>query len=276
MGAPPGRRRGRGPADHLRAHPRPLCHDLHRAGGRWGRGSPWPPRPTWSAGSGWGRSASPSTPACGPTSTCTRTRTRCCSPNRCPARTAEPAFALLHRPMWDLSWANPAEGELPPPGLPDPRPGIWVSFVPAKEVLADPVRADQRPRPPAGRPARAALGGGQGGRRHPAAAGRGRLAGAAPRGRRPAGAGAGRAPAGGPLHRRGDAARPRGRDPGPGPLDRAAAGAGAARRARGCRPQRGLPDRDRPPWRAGGRRLLRHGRRPHRRLPPHHGATPRR
>jgi predicted GH43/DUF377 family glycosyl hydrolase len=42
--------------------------------------------------------------------------------------------------MWDLSWANPAEGELPPPGLPDPRPGIWVSFVAAKEVLADPVR----------------------------------------------------------------------------------------------------------------------------------------
>ena len=32
VGAAPGRRRGRGPADHLRAHPRPLCHDLHRLG----------------------------------------------------------------------------------------------------------------------------------------------------------------------------------------------------------------------------------------------------
>jgi beta-1,2-mannobiose phosphorylase / 1,2-beta-oligomannan phosphorylase len=61
-------------------------------------------------------------------------------PEPVPGPGGEPAFALLHRPMWDLSWANPAEGELPPPGLPDPRPGIWVSFAPAKEVLADPVR----------------------------------------------------------------------------------------------------------------------------------------
>ncbi len=61
-------------------------------------------------------------------------------PEPVPGPDGEPAFALLHRPMWDLSWANPAEGETPPPGLPDPRPGIWVSFVAAKEVLADPVR----------------------------------------------------------------------------------------------------------------------------------------
>jgi hypothetical protein len=61
-------------------------------------------------------------------------------PEPVPGPGGEPAFALLHRPMWDLSWANPAEGGLPPPGLPDPRPGIWVSFAPAKEVLADPVR----------------------------------------------------------------------------------------------------------------------------------------
>jgi predicted GH43/DUF377 family glycosyl hydrolase len=60
-------------------------------------------------------------------------------PEPVPGPDGEPAFALLHRPMWDLSWANPAEGETPPPGLPDPRPGIWVSFVPAKEVLADPL-----------------------------------------------------------------------------------------------------------------------------------------
>jgi len=61
-------------------------------------------------------------------------------PEPVPGPDGEPAFALLHRPMWDLGWANPAEGETPPPGLPDPRPGIWVSFAPAKEVLADPVR----------------------------------------------------------------------------------------------------------------------------------------
>ena len=61
-------------------------------------------------------------------------------PEPVPGPGGEPAFALLHRPMWDLSWVNPAEGDLPPPGLPDPRPGIWVPFTPAKEVLADPVR----------------------------------------------------------------------------------------------------------------------------------------
>ena len=60
-------------------------------------------------------------------------------PEPVPGPDGEPSFALLHRPMWDLSWANPAEGETPPPGLADPRPGIWVSFVPAKEALADPV-----------------------------------------------------------------------------------------------------------------------------------------
>jgi predicted GH43/DUF377 family glycosyl hydrolase len=60
-------------------------------------------------------------------------------PEPVPGPDGEPAFALLHRPMWDLSWSNPAEGDLPPPGLPDPRPGIWVSFAPAKEVLADPL-----------------------------------------------------------------------------------------------------------------------------------------
>jgi Domain of unknown function (DUF222) len=43
-------------------------------------------------------------------------------PEPVPGPDGEPAFALLHRPMWDLSWANPAEGDLPPPGLPDPRP----------------------------------------------------------------------------------------------------------------------------------------------------------
>jgi predicted GH43/DUF377 family glycosyl hydrolase len=60
-------------------------------------------------------------------------------PEPVPGPDGRPAFALLHRPMWDLSWSNPAEGEVPAPGLPDPRPGIWVSYAPAAEVLADPV-----------------------------------------------------------------------------------------------------------------------------------------
>ena len=48
-----------------------------------------------------------------------------------------PAYAMLHRPMWDLSWIRPGEGEPLPAGLADPRPGIWVSFAPAAAVEAD-------------------------------------------------------------------------------------------------------------------------------------------
>ena len=46
-------------------------------------------------------------------------------------------FAMLHRPMWDLSWIRAGEGEPLPRGLTDPRPGIWVSYVPAADVMAD-------------------------------------------------------------------------------------------------------------------------------------------
>ena len=48
-----------------------------------------------------------------------------------------PAYAMLHRPVWDLSLARPGEGEPLPAGLTDPRPGIWVSFVAATAVEAD-------------------------------------------------------------------------------------------------------------------------------------------
>jgi predicted GH43/DUF377 family glycosyl hydrolase len=47
------------------------------------------------------------------------------------------AYAMLHRPIWDLSLARPGEGESLPAGLADPRPGIWVSFVAAAAVEAD-------------------------------------------------------------------------------------------------------------------------------------------
>ena len=47
------------------------------------------------------------------------------------------AYALLHRPTWDLSLVHPGEDELPPVVLDDPRPGIWVSFVSARAVEAD-------------------------------------------------------------------------------------------------------------------------------------------
>ena len=47
------------------------------------------------------------------------------------------AYAMLHRPMWDLSWVRRDEGEPLPTGLADPRPGIWVSFVSATAAEAD-------------------------------------------------------------------------------------------------------------------------------------------
>lgn len=48
-----------------------------------------------------------------------------------------PAYAMLHRPMWDLSWVRRGEGEPLPAGLTDPRPGIWVSFVAVAAVDDD-------------------------------------------------------------------------------------------------------------------------------------------
>jgi predicted GH43/DUF377 family glycosyl hydrolase len=48
-----------------------------------------------------------------------------------------PAYALLHRPTWDLSWISQDAGQPLPAGVRDPRPGIWVSFAPAEEVARD-------------------------------------------------------------------------------------------------------------------------------------------
>ncbi|GAB2487826.1 glycoside hydrolase family 130 protein [Jatrophihabitans fulvus] len=45
-----------------------------------------------------------------------------------------PAYAMLHRPMWDLSWIRPGEGTYLPAGVTDDRPGIWISYVPVDEV----------------------------------------------------------------------------------------------------------------------------------------------
>jgi len=46
----------------------------------------------------------------------------------------EIAYAMLHRPMWDLGWIRPGEGERPPTSLGEGRPGIWISYVPAAAV----------------------------------------------------------------------------------------------------------------------------------------------
>jgi predicted GH43/DUF377 family glycosyl hydrolase len=58
-------------------------------------------------------------------------------PEPVPGPGGEPSYAMLHRPMWDLSWIRPGEGEPLPNGVTDPRPGIWVSYVPVTEVQAD-------------------------------------------------------------------------------------------------------------------------------------------
>jgi predicted GH43/DUF377 family glycosyl hydrolase len=57
-------------------------------------------------------------------------------PEPVPGPDGVPCFAMLHRPMWDLSWIRDGEGEPLPHGLTDPRPGIWVSFVSVADVEA--------------------------------------------------------------------------------------------------------------------------------------------
>jgi predicted GH43/DUF377 family glycosyl hydrolase len=47
------------------------------------------------------------------------------------------AYAMLHRPMWDLSWVVPGQPGHLPAGVEDERPGIWISYVPADEVAGD-------------------------------------------------------------------------------------------------------------------------------------------
>lgn len=59
-------------------------------------------------------------------------------PDPVPGPDGRPAYALVHRPMWDLSWLREGEGTHLPAGLDDDRAGIWVSFVDAQAVEADP------------------------------------------------------------------------------------------------------------------------------------------
>jgi len=47
------------------------------------------------------------------------------------------AYAMLHRPTWDLGSIRQGEGTPLPYGLSDPRPGIWISYVPVEDVQAD-------------------------------------------------------------------------------------------------------------------------------------------
>ncbi len=58
-------------------------------------------------------------------------------PEPVPGPDGEPAYAMLHRPMWDLGWFREGEGVHLPAGVTDERPGIWVSYVPAADVERD-------------------------------------------------------------------------------------------------------------------------------------------
>jgi beta-1,2-mannobiose phosphorylase / 1,2-beta-oligomannan phosphorylase len=66
-------------------------------------------------------------------------------PEPVPDPDGRPAYAMLHRPMWDLGWFREGETVHLPAGVTDERPGIWISYVPVDEVHAD-VRALARPR----------------------------------------------------------------------------------------------------------------------------------
>jgi beta-1,2-mannobiose phosphorylase / 1,2-beta-oligomannan phosphorylase len=61
-------------------------------------------------------------------------------PEPVPGPDGKPAYAMLHRPMWNLSWASPNSRGPLPAGVTDPRHSIWVSFAPADIVMED-VRA---------------------------------------------------------------------------------------------------------------------------------------
>jgi predicted GH43/DUF377 family glycosyl hydrolase len=56
-----------------------------------------------------------------------------------------PAYAMLHRPMWNLSLIIGGDNTYPPAGFDDARPGIWISYVSVDDVRAD-IRALTRVR----------------------------------------------------------------------------------------------------------------------------------
>ncbi|HVS04733.1 MAG TPA: glycosidase [Candidatus Dormibacteraeota bacterium] len=58
-------------------------------------------------------------------------------PKAVPGPDGKPAYAMLHRPMWNLSWISPNAGRPLPVGVTDERQSIWVSFAPAEAVMND-------------------------------------------------------------------------------------------------------------------------------------------
>ncbi|MFT4281447.1 glycosidase [Microbacterium sp.] len=58
-------------------------------------------------------------------------------PEIVPAPDGTPSVALLHRPMWDLSFVRPDHDVRLPDGVVEQRPSIWISYVPVDEVHRD-------------------------------------------------------------------------------------------------------------------------------------------
>jgi len=58
-------------------------------------------------------------------------------PEPVPGPDGRPAFAMLHRPMWDLGFVRPSEKPPLPAGVVDDRASIWISYMPVKDVERD-------------------------------------------------------------------------------------------------------------------------------------------
>jgi predicted GH43/DUF377 family glycosyl hydrolase len=58
-------------------------------------------------------------------------------PSAVPGSDGRACIAMLHRPMWDLSWVRDGERTVLPEGVHDERNGIWVSYVPLERAASD-------------------------------------------------------------------------------------------------------------------------------------------
>ena len=59
-------------------------------------------------------------------------------PEPVPGPDGRPAYAMLHRPMWDLGWVTDGETVYLPAGMTDERPGMWISYVDVDAARRDP------------------------------------------------------------------------------------------------------------------------------------------
>jgi predicted GH43/DUF377 family glycosyl hydrolase len=58
-------------------------------------------------------------------------------PEPIPGPDGRPAYAMLHRPMWDLGFVRPTEQPPLPAGTTDTRASIWISYMPVEDVERD-------------------------------------------------------------------------------------------------------------------------------------------